>query len=71
MRRVDFEISLVTPYHVSVMLDPVRTATFLTSSAVSFACKGRMAPFPAVMALRDAWIHVCASDGDYVPAKVE
>jgi len=49
---VYLEVGFAAPSHVSMMLDLVRTATFLTFGAMSFACEGCMTPFPAVVALR-------------------
>jgi len=71
LRRVGFEVCLATSCHISVMFDLVRTTTLLTFGAVSFIQKGKMTLFPTIMALRDTWIHVSASDSGYISAKVK
>ena len=69
--RVQFEVSLAAPSHVSVIFDFMRATAFLTFGPMSFVRKGGMSLFPTVMILRYSWIHVRSSDSGNTSAIVE
>ena len=70
-RRVQFKVGFAAPGHVSVMFDLMRATTSLTFGIVSFACKGGMSPFLAVVALWHPWIHVGTSNSGNDSSVVE
>jgi len=50
------------------MFEFVRTIAFLASGPMGSAREDKMAPFPAVMALGDSWVHVGGPDrGNMTP----
>jgi len=53
------------------VFERVRAITLRAFGAVGSTGKGGMAPLPAVATLRNAWIHVSASDSGNVKSKVE
>jgi len=70
-KGICFEVCFTAPCHISVMFNLVRPTTFLTLRTMDFAQECRVTPFLAVVALRDARVHVSASYSDYVSVKVE
>ena len=49
----------------------VGTIAFNTSRSLNFAQKSHMTPFPAILVLRNAWIHVGSLNGHDIPADIE
>ena len=66
-----FIVPFATPSQVSVVFEFVGASTLLAFSPVCSASKRCVSPFPAVVALGNAWVHGGASDRGDVPTKVE
>ena len=49
----------------------VRAVVLDTFGALYSAQESGMSPFPAVLALRDSWVHVCSPNGSNVLSYVE
>jgi len=49
----------------------VGTIAFNTSKSLYFAQKGCVTPFPAILALRDTWIHIGSLNGCNISADIE
>ena len=49
----------------------VGTVAFNTSKFLYFAQKSCVIPFPAILALRDIWIHVGSLNGHNISANIE
>jgi len=56
-RRIRLAIGLVTPSQQSVVLNPIRTTTFLTFSALSVIGMYRVFPVPAIVTLGNPRVH--------------
>jgi len=57
---IGFEICLATPCHVSIMFDFVRNIALDIFGTMHLIHKGSVALFPAIFALRNTQVHVCA-----------
>jgi len=66
-----FIVPFTTPSQVSVVFEFVGASTLLAFSPVHSASKHCVFPFPAVVALGNAWVYGGASDRGDVPTKVE
>ena len=53
------------------MFDLIRLAAFNTFQSLSSVYKSDMSPFPAVLALGDTWIYICAMNGSNIAPNVE
>ena len=54
-----------------VVFDLMWSSALLVLGTVGLACKGGMAPFPAVVTLRYSRVHAGTSDSGYISAKIE
>ena len=71
MRWICLLISLAAPPEFAVVLGLVRVITFDTFSTLNSAWKGHMAPLPAVLALQNTQVYVCATNSCNVLTNVE
>ena len=70
-KKINFRICLVTPSHISIVLDFVWSSIFLTFWAMSSIYKCRVFPFPAIMVLEHTRVHVGVPNSGNVLAKVK
>jgi len=70
-RRVRLGIGLAIPSQQSVVLNSMRTTTFLTLSTLSAAGMCWVFPVPAIVTLGNLWVHGSPSDCSCVMSKVE
>ena len=70
-RRVGLGIGLATPSQQSVVLNSVRTTTFLTLSALSTTGMCWVIPVPAIVTLSNPRVHSSPSDCSCVMLKVK
>ena len=70
-RRVRLSVSLATPSQQSVVLNSVRTTTFLTLSALSTTGMCWVTPAPAIATLGHSRVHSSPSDCSCVTLKVK
>lgn len=62
-RRIDFVVSFAAPTELSIVFRLVRAVAFNASCSLNPVQQGGVTLFPAILAKRNARIHVCASDG--------
>jgi len=70
-RRVRLEIGLATPSQQSVVLNSMRTTTFLTFSALSVTGMCWMSPAPTIVTLSNPRVHSSPLDCSCVMLKVK
>jgi len=70
-RRVRLRIGLATPSQQSVVLNSIRTTTFLTFSALSATGMCRMSPAPAIATLSNHRVHSSPSDCSSMTPKIK
>jgi len=68
---VNFVIYLTTPSHIFVVFKFMRTIALLTFRSVYFARESQVTPFPAIVVLRNTWIHVSHFNSSYMSAEIE
>ena len=61
-RWIDFAVSFTTPTKLPVVFRFVRTIALYTFRSLNVTREGRMTPLPAVLALGNSQIHICASN---------
>ena len=70
-RRVGLRISLATPSQQSVVLNSMRTTTFLTFSTLSATGMCRVSPAPTIVTLSNPRVHSSLPDCSCVTLKVK
>ena len=70
-RRVRLGIGLATPSQQSVVLNSVRTTTFLTFSALSATGMCRIFPAPTIVTLGHSKVHSSLSDYGSMTPKIK
>ena len=70
-RRVRLSVSLVTPSQEPVVLNSMRTTTFLTFSALSMTGMCRVSPASAIATLSDPRVHSSPSDCSSMMPKIK
>ena len=70
-RWVDFVVSFTTSTKLPVVFRFVRTIALYTFRSLNATWEGRMSPLPAVLALGNSQIHVCASNCRNVVTYIE
>ena len=70
-RRVNFVVSFTTPTKLPVVFQFVRTVALYTLGSLNATWEGWMSPLPAVLALENFRIHVCASNCRNVVTYIE
>jgi len=68
---VELWVGFAAPCHISMVLKFMGSITFLTFGSMSSARESQMTPFPEVVALGDAWIHVHGSNSCNKSTKIE
>jgi len=70
-RRVGLEIGLATPSQQSVVLNSMRTTTFLTFSVLSMTGMCRMSPAPTIVTLGHSRVHSSPPDCSNMMPKIK
>ena len=70
-REIRLGIGLATPSQQSMVLNSMRTTTFLTFSVLSMTDICRMSLVPAIMILGHSRVHSSSSDHDSMASKIK
>jgi len=70
-RKVNLVVCFAALSEFSVVLRLVRAVTLDTFGALYSAQESGVAPFPAVLALGNSWVHVCSLDSNDVLSNIK